>query len=215
MGQPAATAPEEKVRAVVLRRLLRGEAIDLASLAAAADFDPPAVAEALANLNASGAIYLADGAVAAAYPLSAVPTQHRLRLAGTIVYACCAIDALAVPAMADRAGTIESRCTYCETEITVQMIEDRVVSSRPEAPVVFHVARDCCEAGPVVLTRCPHINFFCGSDHLSRWRSEHPRLAGDVLALSQAAARAREIFGSTIRLVRQATGTTTNPDQTT
>lgn len=61
MGQPAATAPEEKVRAVVLRRLLRGEALDLASLAAAADFDPPAVAEALANLNASGAIYLADG----------------------------------------------------------------------------------------------------------------------------------------------------------
>ncbi len=204
MRRPAATTPEDKVRAVVLSRLLRGEALDLVSLAAAADFDAAAVAGALANLNGSGAIYMAGGTVAAAYPLSAVPTQHRVRLDGATVYACCAIDALAVPAMADRAGTIESRCAYCETEITVQVIQDHVVSSRPEAPVVFHVAGDCCEAGPVVLTRCPHINFFCGSDHLSRWRSQHPRLAGDVLALSQAAARAREIVGSTISLVRGA-----------
>ena len=204
MPQPAATPPEDTVRAAVLRRLLRGEPVDPASVAAEAHVSLPTVAQALASLSASGAIYLADGAVAAAYPLSAVPTEHRVRLDGATVYACCAIDALAVPAMANRAGTIASRCAYCGTDITVALREDRLISSEPESPVVFHVGRDCCEAGPTILTRCPHINFFCGTDHLSRWRSEHPALGGDVLTLAQAVRRAREIFGPTIDLVRGA-----------
>src|SRR5262249_24623392 len=151
-------------------------------------------------------IYMADGAVTAAYPLSAVPTPHRVHLDGTTVYACCAIDALAVPSMGNRAGTVESRCACCDTDIVVQVRDDRVISFRPQDAVVFHVARDCCEAGPVVLTRCPHINFFCGSEHLSRWRSEHPRLAGDTLTLAQAVERAHEIFGPTIDLVRGVAG---------
>ncbi len=206
IGKPGAATPEDTVRATVLSRLLRGEALDLASLAAEVGVDPPMVADTLANLNASGAIYVRDGTVIAAYPLSAAPTRHRVRLEGTIVYACCAIDALAVPAMADGAATIESRCSYCDAVVTVEMADDRVIASRPGSPVVFHVARECCEAGPVVLTRCPQINFFCHADHLRRWRSEHPRLAGDTLTLAQAVPRAREIFGSTIDLVRGGTG---------
>jgi Alkylmercury lyase len=113
------------------------------------------------------------------------------------------------PAVA-QALTIASPCAHCSTGITVALREDRVLSSEPESPVVFHVGRDCCEAGPAVLTRCPHINFFCGADHLNRWRSEHPVLAGDVLTLAQAVRRAREIFGPTIDLVRGARDVTSS-----
>jgi mercuric reductase len=200
------TMPQDRVRAAVLRHLLRGDALDLASLAAEAGLDPRAVAGTLETLNASGAIYMADGAVTAAYPLSATPTPHRVRLDGRAVYACCAIDALAVPAMQSGAATVESRCAYCNADIAVQVRGDRVTSSRPDGVVVFHAARDCCESGPAVLTRCPHINFFCGADHLSRWRSERPRLAGDTLTLAQAVGRAHEVFRSTIELVRGAAG---------
>ncbi len=206
MGEAAAPLLQDRVRAAVLRRLLRGERLDLAALAAEADLDPGAVAGALETLDAAGAIYMADGAVTAAYPLSAVPTPHRVRLDRTAVYACCAIDALAVPAMRSRAGTVESRCAYCDAEIAVQVKDGRVIESRPEHAIVFSVARDCCESGPAVLTRCPHINFFCGSDHLSRWRSERPRLAGDTLTLAQAVERALEIFRPTIELVRGSDG---------
>lgn len=203
MAEPATRILQGRVRAAVLRRLLRGEGLDLTSLTAEADLDPRAVAGALETLNASGAIYTADGAVIAAYPLSAVPTPHRVHLNGTAVYACCAIDALAVPAMANRAGTIASQCAYCETEIAVQVRDGRVISSRPDEATVFHVARDGCDPGPAAfLARCPHINFFCGSDHLSRWRMRHPRLAGDTLTLAQALERALEIFQPTIELVR-------------
>ena len=202
----ARTGPASRdslIRKTVLRRLLRGEPVDAASLAAEANCSAPAVAEALARLSASGALYLADGAVTAAYPLSAVPTDHRVSLDGAEVYACCAIDALAVPAMAGGTGTIESRCASCGAGIAIEMKDDLVVSSRPQRPVVFHVARECCETGPAVLTRCPRINFFCEPDHLSRWRAAHPSLAGDVLALAPAVRRAQEIFGPAIGLVRE------------
>jgi len=196
------TSPEVSVWAAVLRRLLRGESADLASIGATAGLTAETVAAALASLSASGAIYLSNGTVAAAYPLSGVPTQHRVRHAGTTVYACCAIDALAVPSMVGESATMESRCAHCDQAITVQMRSDRILSSRPEDVVVFHVARECCGTGPTVLTRCPRINFFCGHDHLSRWRDANPGLTGDTLTLSQAVPRACEIFASTINLVR-------------
>ena len=132
-----------------------------------------------------------------------VPTPHLVRHDGTTLYACCAIDALAVPGMIDAAVTVESRCADCDTVIRVEMTGDRILASHPDAPVVFHVSRDCCEAGPTILTRCPHINFFCGLDHARRWQAAHPGRVGDTLRLSQAVARAREIFASTIRLVRE------------
>jgi hypothetical protein len=198
------TTPEMRVWAAVLRRLLRGESVDPASVSAHGD--PPAgtTVEALASLHASGAIYLSNGTVTAAYPFSTVPTKHRVCYAGMAVYACCAVDALAVPSMVDEAATIESRCTQCDQEITVQMRKDLILASQSEDTAVFCVARDCCESGPAVLTRCPHINFFCGPDHMRRWQAENPGVTGDGLSLSQAVTRACETFASIIRLVRSA-----------
>ncbi len=90
------------------------------------------------------------------------------------------------------------------------MRHDRILSSRPEGPVVFHVARGCCDTGPTVLVQCPHINFFCGPEHMNRWRSENPGLTGDALTLNQAVIRAREIFAVTISLVRRGGASTAN-----
>ncbi len=196
------TTTEMRVWSAVLRRLLRGESVDPASMSSHGDLPAGTMVEALASLHASGAIYLSNGTVGAAYPLSGVPTQHRVCYAGTAVYACCAIDALAVPSMVDEAATIESRCAHCDQGITVQMRKDLILASQPEDPAVFCVARDCCETGPTVLTRCPHINFFCGPDHMRRWQDEHPGLTGDGLSLSQAVTRACETFASIIGLVR-------------
>jgi len=104
--------------------------------------------------------------------------------------------------MIDSPATIESRCAYCDRDVKVQMRGDQVLSSHPEAPVAFHADRDCCEAGPTVLVRCPRINFFCGSDHVNRWLAENPGLTGDTLTLDQGVIRAREIFAPAFRLVR-------------
>jgi hypothetical protein len=198
---PAVTSTDTIVRVAVLRRLLEGEPVDSASLSVTTDLPTGAVVEALAHLDAAGAIYLSNGTVTAAYPLSAAPTRHRILHDGITAYACCAIDALAVPSMVEEAATVESRCAHCDQAITVEIRSDRILSSHPETPVVFHVDRDCCAPGPTLLAHCPHINFFCGSDHAGRWRAANPGMTGDTLTLEQAVTRAREIFAPVIRLL--------------
>ncbi len=200
------TSLELRVRKAVLRRLLRGEPADLAALGTSAGLSPDEVAQVVSKLSELGALHAVDGVLIAAYPLSAVATRHRLRRNGTIIYANCALDALAVPFMVDEIVSVESDCAHCGKATTLRMNGDRVLAADPGSLVAFHVARDCCEAGPAVLTRCPHINFFCGTDHADRWLSRHPGRSGDVLSLPQAVARARERFGSTISLIRSEEG---------
>ncbi len=195
-------ADDTRVLAVVLRRLVQEEPVDPASLSAGVGLARPALDAALRRLDAAGVVYLRGGSVSTAYPLSAVPTRHRLRIGRRTAYANCAVDALAVPPMVDRDVRIESACARCEAAIVVAAHAGRVIESRPAAAMVFHVGRDCCDAGPTVLTQCPHINFFCDASHARMWLAGHPTLSGDVLPLTQAAARARGRFASIIRLAR-------------
>ncbi len=202
MPRDEMTTLEARVRQALLRRLLQGEPVDLASLSTSTRFRREEIAQALSKLSELGAVHVMDGVLTAVYPLSGVPTRHRIRRDGTIIYANCAIDALAVPFMLDETVAIESDCVLCGEAITMQVKGNRILAAHPESLVVFHVAQDCCEAGPAVLTRCPHINFFCGTDHAGRWLAGNPGRLGDVLGLPQAVARSRERFASTISLVR-------------
>ena len=201
---PPLTSTEAMVHVAVLRRLLGGASVDPAALSAATGLTLVRVGGALERLHAEGTIFLSDGIVIAAYPFSAVPTRHRILCEGTTSYACCAIDALAVSSMMDSPATVESRCARCDREVGVRMRGGRVLACHPAVPVVFYVHRDCCEAGPTVLVRCPHINFFCESGHADRWLAQNRRLAGDTLTLDQGVIRAREIFASAISLVQGA-----------
>jgi hypothetical protein len=198
-----AVSRDARVLAAVLRRLLRGEAVSPASPDPETGLTRAEAGAALARLEAAGALHMADGAVRAAYPLSGVPTRHRLNLRGTTAYANCAMDALAVPFMVDEPVGIESECAECGRPVVVQMRGDRVLAAEPAAPVVLYVGpRDCCEAGPAVLTRCPYINFFCGEEHAVRWRTAHPQRPGSVFQVAEAIGQARERFDVVIRLVR-------------
>lgn len=195
-------AGDVRVLAVVLRRLLREEPVDPPALSAGLGLAHPELDAALRRLAAAGVIYVSGRSVIAAYPLSAVPTRHRLRIGRRTAYANCAVDALAVPPMVDEPVRIESACAHCDAAIAVAAHAGSIIESRPAAPVVFHVSRDCCDAGPAVLSRCPHINFFCDTSHAEIWLAARPTLSGDVLPLVHAAARAQARFASTIRLSR-------------
>ncbi len=206
IAHPDATLPDSRVLAAVLRRLLRGERVSPASLSMGTGLTPAETEAALARLAEAGALYLADGTVVAAYPLSGIPTRHRLSLSGAIAYANCAVDALAIPPMVDEPVDIDSECGECGTAISVRMSGERIVAAQPESTVVFYLRfGDCCETGPAVLTRCPHINFFCEPDHAARWQAAHPERSGSALSLARAAVRARERFSPVIRAFRGGT----------
>ncbi len=196
-------ADDVRVLASVLRRLLRGEVPSPTRIGLGTGLTPLEVEAALTRLHTAGAVYMADGMVRAAYPLSGVPTRHRLSIGRATAHANCAIDALAVPLMVDEPVSIDSTCAACGVAVTVQMLHERILAVQPEAPVVVYlVPGDCCEAGPAVLTRCPYINFFCGHDHAAQWQRDHAERPGTVLSLAETAAWARERFASVVRLVR-------------
>lgn len=192
----------DRVWTAILRHALHAQPITLESLPAAAGLPPEDVKAALVALNETGTIYLRDGAVVAAYPFSFAPTPHRVTIAGVTAHPNCAVDALAVPPMADEPAHVSSTCGHCGAPVLATMRGDRILESRPAAPVVFYPDKDCCAPGPAVLTRCPHIQFFCGRDHAARWQEARPELHGTVLGLDDAAALARRHFDNAICAVR-------------
>ena len=196
------TNHDRRVRTAILDHALHGRPVTTPSLAAATGLPPASVKAALTALHETGAIYLRDGTIVAAYPLSLVPTAHRVTTGGVTTYANCAIDALAVPPMADPEADIASACGHCRGPIAVTMKRDRILGSEPAAPVVFYLATDCCAPGPAVLTRCPYIQFFCDRSHAAQWQEAHPQHRGAVLDLAEAAAFAGRHFAEVIRAVR-------------
>ncbi len=79
-------------------------------------------AGAVAELDERDLVYLSDGHVVLAYPWSGTPTPFVTVLpGGRERWACCAIDALGVPAMLGQPVTVRTACHHCAErfELTV------------------------------------------------------------------------------------------------
>lgn len=87
-------------------------------LAAFRDRPPEGVLSTLALLDERDLIQAREGRVELAYPFSAAPTAFTVVLAdGRERYACCAIDALGIPAMLGQRVFIRSRCHHCRESL--------------------------------------------------------------------------------------------------
>jgi hypothetical protein len=198
MSATDVTSQDTRVLAAVLKRLLRGERVSPASLSLGTGLTAGEAEAALTRLDAAGTLYMADGIVRAAYPLSGIPTRHR----GATAYANCAIDALAVSLMVDEPVHIESECAHCGGPITVQMSGDRVLApSRrrpwsctwPRATVAKQARR--CSPGALTSTSSARTTTRPGG-------RPHPERPGNLLPLAEAITWSRERFALVIRLVR-------------
>ncbi|WP_344749754.1 organomercurial lyase, partial [Kribbella aluminosa] len=117
---------EKAVHQTILRAFAtNGAPPTAADLALVAADGAKTTAEVLTALHEADAIRLApDGQVAVAYPFSATPTRHRVRIVdpgggGVDVYAMCAIDALGMAPMLGRDTRIESVDVITGQPITV------------------------------------------------------------------------------------------------
>lgn len=141
---------------------------------------------------------LASGEILAAYPFSAWPTPHRLRLLnGQEVFAMCAMDALGVSAMLDQPMMVHSHCAHCGTPISLEVQGERLATIQPPTVVVWYqsAAADCVPA----LAKCPGINFFCQAAHREAWGEAHPDSKGDELTLATALERGARTFRHLLR----------------
>ena len=74
------------------------------------------------------------------YPVSALPTQHKVYLQdGRELFAMCAIDAMGVAFTFEQDTKIESKCCECGEDIFLQIKEGKIVELFPESTHALHV----------------------------------------------------------------------------
>ena len=83
---------------------------------------------AVAELDERDLVYVSDGHVVLAYPWSGTPTPFLTVLpGGRERWACCAIDALGVPAMLGQPVTVRTACHHCAERFELTVTPDRPV----------------------------------------------------------------------------------------
>jgi len=148
----------------------------------------------LQGLHEVDAIRLAtDGTIAVAYPFSATPTRHQVRIGDrTEVYAMCAVDALGMAAMLGQNTVITSVDITTGNPVTVATVGKRTKWEPADAVVVIGAdagggpSADCC---------CQHVNFFSDSAAAQAWNSSHPHVGGHVLSQHEAEQLGCHLFG--------------------
>ncbi|WP_411144819.1 organomercurial lyase [Streptomyces sp. x-80] len=135
----------------------------------------------------------AHGRIAAAYPFSAAPTRHRVRITGGAeVWSMCAIDALGIPAMLGRDAVISSTDPVTGDPVTVTAGDGTPVWEPAEA-VVFVGQRP--GGGPAAAVCCDALNFFTGETTARAWAAEHPEVPGHIVGRARAEEIAAGTFG--------------------
>jgi hypothetical protein len=134
-----------------------------------------------------------SGNVRAAYPFSATPTRHKVRLEGGVeVWSMCAIDALGVPAMLGQDVEISSTDPVTGDPVTVTTT-DGTIRWEPASAVVFVGQRP--GGGPAASACCGVLNFFTIADNARTWTSLHPDVPGRVVDQPDAEGIGRQTFG--------------------
>lgn len=134
-----------------------------------------------------------DGRIRAAYPFSAVPTAHRVAIAGgTQVWSMCAIDALGISAMLETDTVISSADPVTGEKVTVTSEDGKTIWA-PASAVVFVGRRGC--SGPAAEVCCDTLNFFTSTSSAQAWIEQHPDVDGQIVDRDRAEEIGRTTFG--------------------
>ncbi len=145
-------------------------------------------------LQAADAIRLTSyGEIAVAYPFSAAPTRHRVRIGDKVdLYTMCAIDALGIAPMLGQDTVIESVDVTTGRPITV-VTRNGCSTWDPAETVVFIKAE--AGGGPSADGCCDDVNFFTDRSTANSWMSAQPGAHGRIINQPEAEALAARLFG--------------------
>jgi len=181
-------------RAVLSAFAETGAAPTAARIAAATELAREVVDDCLASLAERDVLVRDDGGnTVGAYPFSARPRGHRVRLDGRAVEALCAIDALGIGAMLGVDSTIASACAHCGAPIHIATRDGgRTLKARAPATTLVWFGTgyvDACAAN----SACRTMAFLCHDTDLDAWRATS-KAAGFRLSLTEALELARAMF---------------------
>jgi NAD-dependent dihydropyrimidine dehydrogenase PreA subunit len=189
--------PLRDLHRAVLRRFLETGAPPTVGWVRQAAAETGLDAAALDELAAADAVHAVHGMVAVAYPFSGAPTPHRVELDGLpAVYAMCAIDALGLPAMARRDGTITSADPHDGTAITVTARGGAWSWNPATAVVVAARTADCGTACASFENMCPNTVFHASAENARAYLASHGDLDAQILDQDTAVECGRLNFGA-------------------
>lgn len=179
-------------------------------LAFAATGRPPQVAElsglaidgrgiegVLSELHRRDVIRLdADGRIVVAYPFSAAPTGHRVRIGGpegVTVSAMCAVDALGISAMLRGRDTVIVSVDAATGDPVTITTRDGRTNWQPASAVVF--LSTAAGDGPSADCSCRDLNFFTDTASAEAWLVAHPDVRGDIVDQATAERLGADLFG--------------------
>ncbi|MBU5313228.1 hypothetical protein KQI38_14375 [Tissierella carlieri] len=91
-------------------------------------------------IQKNGIVADEEGNINFIYPVSAIPTNHRIRLAdGREFTAMCAIDAMGAAFTFKQDIDVESKCSNCGFDIKVSIRDGRLHSYEPSDLHILHV----------------------------------------------------------------------------
>jgi hypothetical protein len=193
-------APAERGLRAVHQAVLRhfaatGLAPDRDELEPAAERAGRTAVEVLAELADEDFLTLDEaGNIHAAYPFSATPTRHQVRIDGDVrVWSMCAIDALGIPPMLGADAVISSTDPVTGEPITVTARGAATIWEPPGA-VVFVGQRP--GGGPAATACCGALNFFGSPATARTWVANHPEIRGRIVSQADAETIARQTFGT-------------------
>jgi hypothetical protein len=138
-----------------------------------------------------------EGEITVAYPFSRRPTRHTVRIEGDTVFAMCAIDALGVAPMFERAIVIDSSDPLTDEGISIWLQPDGTGTWQPSEAVV--VTGRACADGAAFKGCCQVLNFFASPDSAERYLFEHEAVSGFPITMPQAVEVGRAIFGAVLK----------------
>ena len=189
--------PLRGLHRAVLRRFLATGAPPTARWVRQAAAETGLDASAVDELAAADVVHISNGVVTVAYPFSGTPTPHRVKLDGMpAVYAMCAIDALGLPAMADRNGRITSADPVDGTPIQA-IVHNGTWSWTPATAVVVAGRATACgtECGSFEVM-CPNTAFHASPESARAYLASHSNLDAQILDADTAIECGRLNFGT-------------------
>ncbi len=137
---------QNRIRRYLMNYTIKnGQAFNLNNLSAICDDVKDMTEEEIKDaigvlINKNGIVVDEDRNVNFIYPVSALPTNHKVKLAdGSQFYAMCAIDAIGTHFTFKQDVDIESQCSHCGTEVKISIRDGKIVDYDPLDLHILHV----------------------------------------------------------------------------